>query len=268
MAASIDPTARIDPRAELGAGVEVGAYSIIGEGVAVGDGTRIGHHVVLEGPTSIGPECRLGHYSSLGTAPQDVAYRGEPTRLAVGKGVYFGEYANASRGTVKDRGETTIGDGCYLMSYVHVGHDCVLAPRVMISNATQLSGHIQVDEGAYLSGVVGVGQFIRIGAYSITSGGSALNQDVPPYGMVAGVTAVLVGVNLVGLKRNGFSPEEVADVKKAYRILFMSGKPLRPALAEVRERFGASGRVRVLVEFVESSKKGVCRMRRGAREEG
>lgn len=266
--AGIDPLARVDPRAELGAGVEVGAYSIVGPGVAIGDGTRMGHHVVLEGPASIGPGCRIGHYSSLGTAPQDIGYGGEPTRLVVGKGVYFGEYANASRGTVKDRGETTIGDGCYLMSYVHVGHDCVLAPRVMISNATQLSGHIQVGEGAYLSGVIGVGQFIRIGTFSITSGGSALNQDVPPYGMVAGVTAVLVGVNLVGLKRNGFAPEDIADVKKAYRILFMSGKPMKQALAEVRERFAASERVRVLVEFVESSKKGVCRMRRAAREGG
>ncbi len=147
------------------------------------------------------------------------------------------------------------------MAYVHVGHDGRLGDRVIIANATQLSGHCTVGDRANISGVVGVGQFIRIGAYSITSGGSSLNQDVAPYGMVSGVTAELVGINLIGLKRAGFTPDEVAGVKKAYRILFMSDLPLTEAITRTREELGGSTRVLHLLDFVESSKKGVCRMR-------
>ncbi len=257
----IHPTAIIADGARLGDAVQVGAYAIIDAHVTLGDRTRVGHHAIVEGHTTIGPNCKIGHHTTLGSAPQDLTYAGEPTRLEIGRNNFFGDFCNVSRASTKEDGVTVIGDDCFLMAYAHVAHDCKLGNGVIMVNAAQMGGHCRVEDGANISGAVAIGQFRRIGCYSICSGGSGINQDVPPYGLVSGVTAWLIGINLIGLKRNGFTPEEIRAIKKAYRIIFKSELTHAEAMSQTRAELGQFERVEHLCQFIETSKLGVSRMR-------
>ncbi|HEU5359867.1 MAG TPA: acyl-ACP--UDP-N-acetylglucosamine O-acyltransferase [Candidatus Deferrimicrobiaceae bacterium] len=259
----IHPTAIIDPGAVLGEGVEIGAYAVVGPQVTLGDGCRIGSHAIVESHARIGKGTRIFSFASVGAPPQDLKYRGEETWVEIGEGSTIREYVTVNRGTVAGGGMTRVGSGVLLMAYCHVAHDCHVGDRVIMANAATLGGHVEVGSGAIIGGLVGVHQFVRIGSFAIVGALSGIPLDIPPY-----VTAVvargqkgrgLYGLNLIGLKRNRFSEETITELKKAYRILFRMGLPLREALSRVESETAPLPEVRHLLEFVRTSKRGVQR---------
>lgn len=253
----IHATAVIDPGAELDADVEVGPYAVIGPNVRIGRGSRIGPHVVLRGPTEIGPENRIFQFASVGEDPQDKKFGGEETRLVLGARNTVREYVTLHRGTVQDRGLTRIGDDNLFMAYVHVAHDCRIGSGIVMANAASLAGHVEVQDGAILGGFTIVHQFSRIGAYSFSAMGSVVTKDVPPYVLIGGHPAEPRGVNTEGLRRRGAGPEVIQDLKRAYRILYLSGRKLEEAVGELR----ALGRAEVdrMADFVAERGRSIVR---------
>jgi len=255
---SIHSTAIISPDARLAEGVEVGAYSVIGPGVTIGENTILGSHVVIERDTDIGDECRISSFCSLGGDPQDLKFKGEKTRVVIGNFNVFREYVTINRATSADIGVTMIGDHNLIMAYCHVAHNCKLENNIIISNASHLAGHIHVDDFAVIGGMVGIHQFTRIGAHSIIGGASAVTQDVPPYVTAAGNHAKLYGLNLVGLKRRGFSRETISALKDAYRIVFRSPLLREAALEKVQQTVADTPEVYNFIDFIRTSERGVC----------
>ncbi len=255
----IHPTAIVDPAAELADDVEVGPYAIVGPGVSLGDGTVLMAHAVVERWTRLGRRCRVHPFAVLGGAPQDLKYRGEETWLEVGDETVVREAATLNRGTSGGHGKTVVGRGCLLMAYSHVAHDCVVGDQVILANGATLAGHVTVEEHAIVGGLSAIQQFLRIGAHAFVGGASGINQDVPPYMLVSGVPAALHGLNLVGLKRRGFSEETIRALKRAYHTIFRSGLTQAKALEQVLAEHGGVPEVRRLVEFVQASRNGVCR---------
>ncbi len=257
--ALIHPTALIDPKAELDEGVRVGPYSIIEGDVQIGAGTIVGPHVVIQGPIRIGQDNHFYQFGSIGAAPQDKKYHGEPTRLVIGNGNTFRENVTLNRGTVQDRGETTIGDDNWIMAGVHIAHDCVVGNHTIFANASALAGHVQVHDWAILGGYTLVHQFCRIGAHSFCGMGSVINQDVPDFVVVSGNLAEPRGINTEGLKRRGFTREQLAIIKKAYRILYRTGNRLEQALEEIELINDEQGTLDSLIAFLRNSQRGIVR---------
>ena len=256
---SIHPTAIVDARAKLGAGVSVGAYTIIDGAVEIGDGCSIGHHCVITGKTKIGSDNRIFHFVSLGEANQDKKYAGEPTRLEIGDRNTIREYCSFNRGTVQDRGVTTIGNDNWLMSYVHIAHDCVIGDKTTIANCTQLAGHVQVGDWATLGGFTGVHQHVKIGAHVMCGVSSVVLMDLPPYVTAGGNPLAAVGINAEGLKRRGFSPEQIANIKRAYKILYRSGLSLAEARSQLALAASLSPELELLSTFLAGSTRGIVR---------
>ncbi len=256
---SIHPTAIVHPKARIAEGVEIGPYAVIGEHVSIGKDTKIEAHVLIEGWTTIGERNHILSFSAIGTPPQDIGYKDEETYLIIGNDNVIRECATIHRATTKEDRKTVIGDRNFLMAYSHVAHDCKLGDYIIMANSVALGGHIIIGNNAILGGIVCVHQFVRIGAYSIIGGGSAVSQDIPPYVSAAGNRAKLYGLNLVGLKRRGFSDDAIGTLRKAYKIIFRSGLIQEDALKKALEEFPDSSEVRNLVEFVRSSKRGVTR---------
>lgn len=254
----IHPTAIVHKKAEIDSQVEIGPYTIIGEHIRMAGGCKVGAHVVMEGWTEIGEECTFFPSSSIGTVPQDLKFKGGETRLIIGRRNTFREFVTLNRGTEMGRGETVIGDDNFLMAYAHVAHDCIVGNHVILANAATLAGHIDIGDHAILGGLSGFHQFVRIGAYAMIGGCSAVAQDVPPFASVVGNRAKLYGLNLIGLKRHGFSHERIAILKEAYRILFRAKIPLKKAISKVRDTLKGED-VDTLLEFLESSERGICR---------
>jgi len=215
--------------------------------------------VVLDGPMRIGRRNRIFHFASLGAAPQDKKYGGEPTTVEIGDGNTIREYVTINRGTVQDVGVTRLGDDNWLMAYVHLAHDCQVGSHTIFANCTQLAGHVTIEDWAILGGFSAVHQFVRIGAHAFTGMGSAMSQDVPPYVTAVGNLARPVGLNTNGLKRRGFSEDALSALKRAYRTLYRSGLPLEEAKAQLETQAAACPEVRVLVDFVAASKRGIVR---------
>ncbi len=252
---TIHPTAVIDPSAELDAGVEIGPFAIIGPGTRIGERSHIGPHTSVE-HTTVGRGCVIGAGSILGATPQDLKYAGAPTRLQIGDETVIREYATLHRGT-EATGVTRVGTGCFLMTYVHVAHDCVLEDYVTIANMVQLAGHVHIESHVTISGLCPVHQFVRIGTFAYIGGGSRVPQDVPPYTTAVGNPLKLYGINIIGLTRAGFSSEVRLRLKRAYRLLFNSDLPLGEAARQLCEDESAGPEVRTLVEFVTRSRRGV-----------
>ena len=257
MTAHIDPRAIIHPSAKLADGVTVGPFVSIGEDVAIGEDTHIGPNTVIERWTTIGARCRIGANVVLGGAPQHQQYDDSPSYLRIGDDNNIRELAVIHRSAVPG-GCTVIGSCTFIMSQAHVAHDCVLGDRVIVASLTALAGHVEVEEGAMIGGVTGVHQFVRIGAHSMVGGGSRLVKDVPPYMMVAGNPATVHGLNVVGLRRAGFSAELRRELKAAYRILYRSGLNVSQALDTIQHRPNLSAPVMHLMRFIECSKRGIC----------
>ncbi len=257
----IHPTAIISPKAELAEDVAVGAYSIIGPDVTIGSATVVGPHIVIEGKTTIGENNRIYPFVSLGLSPQDITYAGEETRVIIGNNNIIRENVTIHRGTSRGEGITRIGNGVFLMAYVHVAHDCQIGNGVLMANTATLGGHVQVGECAVVGGIVAVHQFVRLGEYSCVGGFSAVRMDIAPYMLATGaVGAKLYGANLIGLKRNGFSEQSIQAIKKFYRIFFRSGLPLKEAVEKVREEIEPLPEVEKLIEFVSfGSHRGLTR---------
>ena len=252
----IHRTALVDPTAQLGTDVSVGPYSIIGPHVSVGDRGAIAGHAIIERNARIGTGVTIGHGTVIGSDPQDLKYRGEETWVEIGDGTIIREYCTVNRGSTAT-GKTTVGARCFLMTYVHVAHDCVVGNDVIIANAVQMAGHVTVDDRAIISGVVPIHQFVRIGTYAFVGGASRVNQDVPPYTKAAGNPVHLYGLNSVGLQRAGFSPETKLALKRAYRLVFNSDLTVSQGIARARIELPHVAEVETFLRFIEASQRGV-----------
>lgn len=259
MAGSIHPTAVIAPDAEIGANVEVGAYTVIGAGVQVGDRTRIGPHVVIEGPTRLGADNHVFPYASIGSAPQDKKYKGEPTRLEIGDRNVIRECVTLNRGTVQDQGVTRIGNDNLFMAYAHVAHDCVIANHCILANNATLGGHVYLADWVIMGGLSGVHQFCKVGAHAFIANNAAVTRDVPPYVMAVGQPAAAHSVNAEGLKRRGFTAEQVRNIRNAFRLLYRSGLKLADAEAQLAVLAQQQPELRLLAEFLPQSTRSIVR---------
>lgn len=255
----IHPTAIIDPQATIADNVEIGPYCVIGADVTIGAGTKIGPHVVINGPTIIGEDNTFYQYSSIGEAPQDKKYAGEPTTLVIGDRNTVREFCTFNRGTSQDRGETTLGDDNWIMAYVHIAHDCVVGNNIILANNVTLAGHVHVGDTAILGGFTKVHQFCRIGAHAFCGFDSGLSQDVPPYVTVGGQPLRAAGINSEGLKRRGYSPETILAIKKAYKKIYRAGLTTEQALAELKLMAEETPEVQLLVDFLQTSERGLVR---------
>jgi UDP-N-acetylglucosamine acyltransferase len=255
----IDPRAIVAADAEIGEGVEIGAYSIIGAGVKVGAGTWVGPHAVVNGPTVLGRDNKIFQFASIGDAPQDKKYAGEPTRLEVGDRNVFREFCTINRGTVGGRAVTRSADDCLFMAYSHVAHDCIVGSRVVMSNCTALAGHVELGDWVILSGYSAIHQFCKVGAHAFLANNAAVTRDVPPYLLVAGSPAEPKGINSEGLKRRGFDAAQIANIKAAYRIFYRSGLKLAEATAQLAALAPSQPEIRPFVDFLASSERSIIR---------
>jgi UDP-N-acetylglucosamine acyltransferase len=255
----IDPRAVISPQAQIGADVQIGPFSIIGADVVIGAGTWIGPHVVINGPTRIGAGNKIFQFASLGDAPQDKKYQGEPTRLEIGDRNVFRESVTVNRGTVHDKGVTQIGNDNLLMAYSHVAHDCRLGDQIVMANCSTLGGHVQVGDWVTMGGLSAVHQHTKIGAYCFLAHNAAVTRDVPPYVMAVGRPAVPHSINAVGLQRRGFTAEQILNIRRAYRVLYRSGLKLQEAVAQLEKAATTQPEIAPFVEFIKHSSRSIVR---------
>ncbi len=253
----IHPTAIIEKGAEIADDAAIGPYCVIGAHVVIGSGTRLISHVSVDGRTTIGSSCTIHPFASLGGPPQDITYKDEETVCLIGNNNVIREYVTVNRGT-KSHGRTEVGSNNFIMAYSHIAHDCVVGSNVIMANCATLGGHVHVDDFASLMGLCAIHQFCKVGKYAFVGGITGVTMDVPPFVMAAGSRATLYGLNVVGLERRGFSREEIATLKKAYRILFRSSLSLQASLERIEEELDGE-HVRELVTFIRTSERGICR---------
>lgn len=257
--AKIHPTAIIDPSAQLDSSVEVGAYTVIGADVKIDAGTRILNHVSISGPTTIGKNNHIFQFSSLGEAPQDKKYKGEPTLLEIGDNNTIREFCTFNRGTIQDKGTTKIGNDNWIMAYVHIAHDCQIGNNTIFANNSSLAGHVDVYDYAILGGFTLIHQFCKIGSHVITAVGSVVFKDIPPYVTAAGYDAKPHGINSEGLKRRGFSADSILQIKRAYKTLYRNGLTLDEAKTELSTMQLQAPEIGLLTDFLNVSTRGIVR---------
>lgn len=255
----IHPTAVVAADARIHESVEVGPYTVIGAGVEIGAGTRIGPHVVLQGPTVIGKENRIFQFASVGDEPQDKKYAGEPTRLVIGDRNTIRECVTINRGTAQDQGVTTIGNDNWIMAYVHIAHDCQIGDNVILANNVSLAGHAHVGDWAIFGGFSGLHQFCRAGAHCFMGKYAGVSQDVPAYVMVGGYPPAPHGINAEGLKRRGFSAEQIGNIRQAYKLLYRSGLKLSEALAEIEKLAAEQPELEIFAASIRDATRSILR---------
>ena len=255
----IDPRAIISPKAQLASDVTVGPFSIIGPEVQIGAGTVVGPHVVINGPTTIGADNHIFQFASIGDAPQDKKYKGEPTRLEIGDRNVFRESCTVNRGTTHGKGVTRVGDDNLFLAYSHVGHDCQVGSKTVFSNCAALGGHVEIGDWVILGGLTAVHQFVKIGAHAFLAGGAIVQRDVPPYVLVAGNPAQPHAVNSEGLKRRGFTEEQIHNVRNAYRILYRSELKLADAMEKLCALGETQPEVKFFADFIGTSTRSLVR---------
>lgn len=265
MADKIHASAVVAPGARLGEGVKIGPFCAIGPDVELGPGVELVSHAVVEGRTRIGPRAKIFPFASIGHAPQDLKYRGEPSTLEIGADCVFREGVTVNPGTAGGGMVTSLGDRCVLLAHAHVGHDSRIGCDVVLSNNVMIAGHVRIDDFAILSGGVAVHQFSRVGAHSFVGGLSGLEGDLVPFGLALGNRAHLAGLNLVGLRRRGFARESIARLQGAYRLLFEGEGAHKERIDEIESTLGDDPHVAALVAFLrESGDRPLCRPRAGA----
>ena len=261
--ALIHPSAIVDPKAQLDSTVEVGPYSIVGPNVSIGARTVIGPHVVIEGHTTIGEDNKFFQFSSIGAAPQDKKWAGEPTRLEVGDRNTVREFCTFNLGTAQDAGVTRLGNDNWISAYVHLAHDCQVGSNTIFSNNAQLAGHVEVGDWAILSGYAGVHQFCKIGAHAVIGMYTSLTQDVPPFVLVSGNPAGARGVNIEGIKRRGFTRAQIDAIRAAYKLVYRNGLTLEEAKAalekDMAESSEAAGPIGEMLAFLGAATRGIVR---------
>ncbi len=255
----IDARAVVSPQAELGSEVEVGPFTVIGPGVVVGARTRIGPHAVIMGPTTIGEDNRIFQFSSIGDAPQDKKYNGEPTRLEIGSRNVFREFCTINRGTTHDEGVTRIGDDNLFMSYAHVAHDCRIGNQIVMVNCATLGGHVELGDWVIMGGLSAVHQYCKVGTHAFVANNAAVTRDVPPYVMAVGQPAAPHSVNSEGLKRRGFTPAQIRNIRNAYRTLYRAQLPLSEAVSRLTALVPSQPELGVFVEFIGRSTRSLVR---------
>lgn len=255
----IDPHAIVSPQAELAADVTVGPFSVIGPQVRIGRGTVVGPHVVINGPTTIGADNRIHSFASLGDAPQDKKYGGEPTRLEIGDRNVFRESCTINRGTIHDKAVTLIGSDNLFMAYSHVAHDCMVGSNAVFANCASLGGHVEIGDWVILGGLTAVHQFCKVGAHAFLAGGAIVTRDVPPYVMVGGNPSAPHAVNSEGMKRRGFTEEQIRSIREAYRTFYRSDLKLSEALERLEPAAKEQPALRLFVDFIRSSTRSIVR---------
>ncbi len=259
----IHPTALIAEGARLDPSVSVGPYAVIGANVTIGVNTTIGAHCVIEGHTTLGQDNRVFQFASLGAAPQDKKYAGEPTRLVIGNRNTVREFCTFNTGTTQDEGVTRVGNDNWVMAYVHIAHDCVVGNQTILANNATLAGHVQVGDYAIIGGLTGLHQFTQVGAHVMAGFASHISQDVPPFMMVDGNPLAVRGLNLEGLRRRGFSPERITAIKQMHRLLYRQGLTLdaaRSAIAALPEQHPqAAADIAAMLDFLNTSARGIAR---------
>ena len=259
MTGSIHPTALVAPDATIESGVQVGPYAVIGPGVRIGRGTVVGPHAVIEGPTRIGEDNRIFQFASVGADPQDKKYGGEVTRLEIGDRNVIRECATIHRGTVQDRGITRVGNDNLFMAYSHVAHDCVVGSHCVLANQGTLAGHVQLGDWAILGGLAAVHQFCKIGEHAFVANNAAVTLDVPPFVMAVGQPAGAHSVNTEGLRRRGYTSEQIGNIRAAFKLLYRSGLRFAEAQARLAELAAGQPELRPLVEFLPLATRGIVR---------
>jgi UDP-N-acetylglucosamine acyltransferase len=259
MSGTIHATAIVAPDAVLGYGVDVGAYAVVGPGVEVGPRTRIGAHATIHCNTRLGADNQVHPYASVGDAPQDKKYKGEPTRLVVGDRNVIREFVTLNRGTTKDRGVTTIGDDNLFMAYSHVAHDCLVGSQCVLANSATLGGHVVLGDWVIMGGFAAIHQFCKVGAHAFLANNAAVTRDVPPYVMAVGAPAKPHSINSEGLKRRGFSAPQIRNLRTAYRVLYRSGLRLEDALEQLRRLADEQPELKALVDFIPQSTRSLVR---------
>ncbi len=255
----IHPTAIVAESAVVADDVEIGPYALIGDGVEIGPGCRIGGHVVINGPTRLGAANRIYQFASIGDDPQDKKYAGERTRLEIGDRNTIREFCTISRGTVQDAGVTRLGDDNWIMAYVHIAHDCQVGSHTILANNATLAGHVHLGDWAIMGGFSGAHQFCRIGTHAFVAMYSGTGQDVPAYTMVAGQPAVPRGINAEGLKRRGFSAEQLRNIKDGYRTLYRRGLKLEEAVSRLEKQAAEQPELVPMLDSVRQSERGIVR---------
>lgn len=258
---SIHPTAVVHPEAELDSDIQIGAYSVIGPGVHIGAGTEVGSHVVIDGPASIGRNCRFFPFAAIGQIPQDLKFRGERSELIIGDNNVFREFVTFHRGTEGGGKKTIIGNDNFFMAYGHVAHDCHIGNDVIMANAATLAGHVMVDDHSFVGAFSGIHQFCRVGKYGFIGGYSVITKDVLPYSKTVGNRADLhcYGINSVGLRRKGFQSEKIRLLRSCFRLLLRSKLNTTQALEAIESELPPSEEVMYLVNFIKSSTRGIIK---------
>jgi UDP-N-acetylglucosamine acyltransferase len=256
---AIHPAAVIEPGAEVDPTCEIGPFAVVGPNVKLGPKNVLAAHAMVTGHTTLGEGNRVFPHAVLGEIPQDLKYRGEPTRLEIGSRNTFRECVTVNLGTVQGGGATVVGNGCLLMAYSHVGHDCNVGDGAIIANSVALAGHVILEDHVHLSGLAAAHQFTRIGRLAFVSGLTGVVLDVAPYCMVTGSRGELAGLNAVGLQRAGMSEEQIGRVKQAYKIFFRSNLPLAEAVAQLEAELGAHPEIAHFIAFVKGSERGITR---------
>jgi UDP-N-acetylglucosamine acyltransferase len=259
MSNNIHPTASVASSAVLAGDVEIGAYCIIGPQVEIGAGCKIGPHAVVNGPTRMGCDNRVFQFASIGEGPQDLSYKGEPTKLEIGDRNTFREYVSVHRGTTKDRGVTTIGSDNFFLAYSHVAHDCTVGNHCVLSNFVGIAGHVELADWVILSAYSGVHQFCKVGAHAFLANNTAATYDIPPYVTAEGRPAKPRIVNEVGLKRRGFTPVQVRNIRNAFRVLYRRQLSLDEATELLTIAAQSQPEVQLIVDFLANSKRGIAR---------
>jgi UDP-N-acetylglucosamine acyltransferase len=257
---SIHPTAIIDPSAQIHPSCKIGPYCVIGPEVELGEGCDLVSHVAMQGPTKIGIDNGFFPFSSIGLAPQDISYAGEPTRLEIGDHNEIREFVTINRGTVKGGGLTRVGNHTLIMAYTHIAHDCIIGDHVIMANAATLGGHVTVEDWAMVGALCPVHQFVRIGTYSYVGGGTTITQDVLPFSKTSAERNThAFGMNSVGLERRGFSKERIRKIHHAYKVLLASKLNTSQALEKLKSEPDLGEDVEMLIRFVEASERGVIK---------
>ncbi len=255
---NIHTTAIIYEGAELAEDVVIGPYTVIGPQVKIGKGTVVESHVVIEGETIIGEGNKIYSFASIGKDSQDLKYKGEATKTIIGNNNKIREFVTIHRGTT-DRWETKIGNNCLLMAYVHVAHDCIIGNNVILANNATLAGHVVMEDFSYVGGLTPVHQFCKIGTHAFVGGASSINQDIVPFVIAEGAKGGPRALNLIGLKRKGFSDETLKNLKEAFRLIFRSNLLLKDAVEKVTEEYGNDENVKIMLEFINKSERGIAR---------
>ncbi len=260
---SIHPTAVIQEGAIIGEGTSIGPYTVIGPQVVIGKNNKVGSHVVIEGITKIGDNNKIFQFASLGAEPQDLKYHGEPSSLTIGDNNIIREYVTLQPGTENGGMKTEIGSNCLFMACSHIGHDCKVGNNVILANSVGIAGHVTIEDWVIIGGLSGVHQFVRLGAHSYIAAGGMVGQDVPPFCTAQGDRAELVGINTVGLKRRGFTEEQIRNIKRVFKFLFLGEGVFKERLTSAKETFSEIPEALTMINFILSSTRGITSIRKG-----